>query len=342
MTKHALALESRDPLLEFLDREFSPASLSDVARGAAVPWRLWNQALYAPLSEFLQRPGKQFRGEIANLFYRLGGKAEAPPQELALVVEALHAGSLIIDDIEDESLERRGGPSLHRLHGTPLALNAGNWLYFWPFQLLERIPLAPEPRAQAHHLLSRTLLDCHYGQALDISVRMSELEQGEVHGVVRTVTLLKTGSLVALAAGLGAIVGGASQELVVAAMNSGRELGGALQMLDDLSGLTNASRYHKGHEDLTHDRPTWPWAWLSAELDRPAFAALQAAAEETRAGADPARLGATLRELVAPHGRRWVHDAVEDAFTRFEKAGPPPSILVLLRREVERLEKKYV
>jgi geranylgeranyl pyrophosphate synthase len=341
MTQHALALEPRDPLLDLLDREFSPDSLAEISRGAAVPWRLWSQALYTPLGEFLGRPGKQFRGELANLFYRLGGSAEPPPVELALVVEALHAGSLIIDDIEDESLERRGAPALHRLHGTPVALNAGNWLYFWPFQLLERIPLAPEPRMAAHRLLSRTLLDCHYGQALDLSVRMSELSQGEVHGVVRTVTLLKTGSLVALAAGLGAIVGGAREEVVVAAMNAGRELGGALQMLDDLSGLMSESRRHKGYEDLTHDRPTWPWAWLSAKLDAPTFEALQAMSQETRTGTDPARLAALLRERVAPHGKRWVLEAVEAALARFAEAAPSPAIISALRREVERLEKKY-
>ena len=52
--------------------------------------------------------------------------------------EIIHAGSMIVDDIEDDSSERRGAPAVHRLHGLPLALNAGNWMYFAPFRLVER------------------------------------------------------------------------------------------------------------------------------------------------------------------------------------------------------------
>ena len=113
-------------------------------------------------------------------------------------------------------------------------------------------------------LMTRALLDCHYGQALDLSVRVSELAQGEVASVVRAATALKTGSLVGLAAGLGALVGGAADETVRASIRFGRDLGAGLQMLDDLSGVTSSRRAHKGHEDLVHDRPSWPWAWLAS------------------------------------------------------------------------------
>jgi hypothetical protein len=81
-----------------------------------------------------------------------------------LVVESLHAGSLIVDDIEDDSDLRRDAATLHRIYGVPVALNAGNWLYFWPQVLLSRIPLtdeAPErPRRGA-------MPDAAISQALD-------------------------------------------------------------------------------------------------------------------------------------------------------------------------------
>src|SRR5512142_2931568 len=66
------------------------------------------------------------------------------PAELIGIVEGLHLGSLIIDDIEDESSTRRGGPTLHRQIGVPNALNAGNWLYFWPALLVPRLKLGPD------------------------------------------------------------------------------------------------------------------------------------------------------------------------------------------------------
>ena len=46
----------------------------------------------------------------------------------AVSIELLHNALLIHDDIEDGSEERRGQPTLHRLHGIPLALNAGDTL----------------------------------------------------------------------------------------------------------------------------------------------------------------------------------------------------------------------
>jgi hypothetical protein len=54
------------------------------------------------------------------------------------VVEFIHAGSLVVEDIEDGSRIRRGRVALHVRYGMPVALNAGNWLYFWPFELLKK------------------------------------------------------------------------------------------------------------------------------------------------------------------------------------------------------------
>ena len=46
----------------------------------------------------------------------------------AVAIELLHNAFLIHDDIEDGSARRRGRPTLHELHGSPLALNAGDAL----------------------------------------------------------------------------------------------------------------------------------------------------------------------------------------------------------------------
>ena len=56
-------------------------------------------------------------------------------------MELTHAGSLIIDDIEDGARTRRGGPAAHLEFGVDLAVNAGNLVYFLPTRLLE--PSAP-------------------------------------------------------------------------------------------------------------------------------------------------------------------------------------------------------
>ena len=108
--------------------------------------------LLAPLTDFLKRPGKKIRGRMVEIGFELAtGKSTSQwtPQEKTVLLqasellEALHAASLIIDDIQDDSEQRRGEPTVHRKHGMPLALNAGNWLYFWPLQNVETWDVSP-------------------------------------------------------------------------------------------------------------------------------------------------------------------------------------------------------
>lgn len=342
-TTLALSRRPEETLVDFLDREFGKDSLADLSGGEAdaVPWRCWSRALYAPLREFLGRPGKQFRGEVLRLFYELGTRKDAPPPELAVAVEALHAGSLVIDDVEDGSSERRGAPSLHRLCGAPMAINAGNWLYFWPFRLLEQAALSEEAKGRAHRLTTQVLLECHYGQALDLSVRMSELAQAEVPQFVRALTRLKTGSLVGLAAGLGALAGEATDEVGALAVRTGRDLGMGLQMLNDLAELGGDERFVRGHEDLLSDRPTWVWSELAATLDSGDYAELRTVAVQVRDGASPEPLARRLHTLVTSRGRERAHEWFESALLRLARV-TPVHFQTALRREVERLERSHV
>ena len=132
------------PLLLALDDMFTPRGLEQLLdlRSGSVPASLWENALHRPLAEFLARPSKEFRARLVQWGYVLGGGVGIAPVELALSVEALHAGSLVVDDIQDGSQERRGAPALHLQHGVARALNAGNWLYFWPCLLYT----SPSPR----------------------------------------------------------------------------------------------------------------------------------------------------------------------------------------------------
>ena len=203
-------------IVELLERSFRERRITDEVI-AATPSALWNHALLDPLRDFLGRPSKGFRARLLEPGFRLGGGGDAaPPRELPLLVEILHAGSLIIDDIEDDSAQRRGAPTLHRRHGVPLALNAGNWLYFWAHGLLSRAALGDVARLAAYERLTECLMRCHQGQALDLTVRVGELPQAEVPVVVQAITRLKTGSLLGLATALGAVAAGAEGEPLAA------------------------------------------------------------------------------------------------------------------------------
>jgi geranylgeranyl pyrophosphate synthase len=307
-----------------------------------MPWELWREALYGPLRDFLGRPGKEFRARLVGAAFRLGGRSETPPAELPLIVELLHAGSLIVDDIEDGSAYRRGEPALHCTYGLPRALNAGNWLYFWPMSLIERLDVAPEARLALYRTISQTLLRCHSGQALDLSARVGGLSQRDVARVVEVTTSLKTGALMELAAAIGAIAAGAPSARAQAIAEFGMRLGTGLQMLDDLGGLTSEKRCHKGHEDLLLGRPTWPWAWAARDLDEIGFARLSTMSRDVQArNLHPEYLAEALREHIAIRGRFHVQQHLGSALRDLERAVGPSAVIDLLAQEIEKLEQSY-
>jgi geranylgeranyl pyrophosphate synthase len=306
--------------------------------------RHWRASLSGPLLELLARDGKCFRSRLMQVAFDIagGGAAKPMPENLALLVEVLHTGSLIIDDIEDGSEYRRGQPTLHRLVGLPLALNAGNWLYFLPQRLLAQLQLDPRVELELRRAIDRAILRCHYGQALDLGVRLESLSQAEVFDLVSLSTRLKTGSLFELAAEVGAIAGGASPELSAALSGFARSYGVALQMLDDTSGLYQPRRAHKGHEDLLNSRPTWPWAWLSRNQDELSYSRLQHQAHAVaRAELPPETLAAAVRQKLGDAPQRAVQHELLAAFDRLERQVPSPELLAPLAEELTRLEHAY-
>lgn len=342
MSQSAVAFDADEPLALMLDEKLSARALALLGDGtsAAVPRRLWNKALYSPLRDFLGRPGKAMRTDLLIAAYRAAGGKGAPVPELSLFIEALHAGSLVIDDIEDDSEERRGAPALHRAYGLGPALNGGCWLYFWALEILDGSLSSPDARARARRIANAALLECHYGQALDLSARVDELEQREVLGVARAISGLKTGALVALSTALGALAANADEKHVAALTRLGRDVGTALQMLDDLSGITNDERRDKGREDLIQCKPTWPWAWLSTELEPAAYRKLALSLGEVEGGASADAILRRLRPLVTPIGRERVRSHLEHALRRCADAVPGVS-LSPFRQALDRLEKGY-
>jgi len=332
------------PLHDLLEEHFSSARLSELLGPGpgALGCQLWSAALEGPISSFLERPGRTFRAELVSRSFELAGGQGPCPPGLCAIVEVLHAGSLIIDDIEDGSSSRRGGPALHLTQGLPVALNAGNWMYFWALGLIEGEATSPALELSLHRWVHRTLLRCHHGQALDLTANVYQLRASEVPGVVQAVAELKTGALMELAAVLGALAAGAAPALVTELARFGRDLGVSLQMLDDVGGIVSERRCHKGHEDLLLGRPTWPWAWLSSELAAPRFEELRESGREIRRSQlHPEVVARQIRALLRGSGRVRVRRHLQQAFARLEAALGPRAALEDLRAQLQRMEKGY-
>ena len=84
--------------------------------------------------------------------------------------EILHAGSLIVDDVEDGARLRRGGPACHLIYGTPGAINSGTLAYFQVQFLIENSGLSDGRKAAIYKEYIDLLRIAHIGQGLDLGL----------------------------------------------------------------------------------------------------------------------------------------------------------------------------
>lgn len=266
---------------------FQMPELQGIANSPLAP--LFHSALLSPLEEFLNRPKKGFRRDLMRLGYHMvqeslnvenNQRSESDPDDqlqlFETVIELIHSGSLIVDDIEDETAMRRGKPSLHKIYGVPLALNAGNWLYFWPLIILQNSKLSDSIKQAALAECQKTLVLAHTGQALDLGAPLVEIPRHRVSEVVLQSLKLKSGSLTALSLKLGALaafeqppgaaIGTVERELI--SLNCmGLGFGQLLQMYDDVGNLRSLENPQKRFEDLKFMRPSFVWMALAEILN---------------------------------------------------------------------------
>ncbi len=162
----------------------------------------WADSFLEPGRALLRRGGKRWRPLVTVLTCEAlggGGKADA----LASLTEIPHNGSLIVDDIEDGSVTRRGGPAVHLEFGEDLAINMGNLMYFLPSLVLEKGILSDSVRAAMTQDWLTVLRRLHLGQGYDILWHKEKNLFPDRESYLR-MCRFKTGSLSALAARIGA------------------------------------------------------------------------------------------------------------------------------------------
>lgn len=176
--------------------------------------------------------GKMLRPTLCLSACRAFGGDDAA-LETAAAIELLHAFSLVHDDIEDSDEERHGRPTLWKLAGVPLALNAGDCLFALANRaLVEAAAALGEHRSlTALRLFSNAYLRMIEGQHLDIAFeRRPTVTTADYVRMVRG----KTGALLGAALALGALCGGAAEADVQQLNAAGVELGLAFQAVDDM------------------------------------------------------------------------------------------------------------
>jgi geranylgeranyl diphosphate synthase type I len=237
----------------------------------------------------------------------------------AVAIELLHNFTLIHDDIEDASALRHGRPTVWRVWGPELAINAGDGMFALAhveLLRLDRSDVPSEPLLSAMRLLDETTLTLCEGQHRDLSV--SDGDTLTPAGYTRLVEG-KTAALLAASANVGALLGGATRPVAVRFGEYGRKLGMAFQVRDDMLGIwgSEATTGKSAADDLRAGKQTYPIVHARTRasaterraLDRLLVRATKdlRAAREARAALE--RLGA--REASERAARRHARSAID-------------------------------
>jgi geranylgeranyl pyrophosphate synthase len=303
----------------------------------------WSRALQLAPDLYPGVGGKRFRATLLERAYEFAGGRRTAPAPIVDAVELLHAGSLVIDDFEDDSLTRRGQPALHQVIGPARAVNAGNWMYF---RALELAAAALDDPAGSVALVGRFIAaarQCHEGQAIDLAIRIDEVTPRQAQVAALTISRWKTGRLASLAAWCGAKAAAGDPPTLQAVAAFGCRLGICLQMKNDLDELSELLAGSGRCDDLRNRRVTWPWAWAASELSARQFAAWQGRlrqSEEQRATFRP--LAKDLLDATHRRAASAINTRLDQAIERLtaatggaREAGPLAAICDALRIAIE-------
>ncbi|KKI98483.1 solanesyl diphosphate synthase [Prochlorothrix hollandica] len=191
--------------------------------------------LYAAAEHLFGSKGKQLRPAIVLLMAR----ATLPNQDitprhrrLAEITEMIHTASLVHDDVVDESILRRGMPTVHSSFSNRVAVLAGDFLFAqasWHLAYLDDL--------QVVKLLSEVIMDLAEG----------EIQQGLNHfdatlsiDAYLDKSYYKTASLMANSVKAAGVLSQAPEPLLDNLYAYGRHLGLAFQIVDDILDFTSS------------------------------------------------------------------------------------------------------
>nr|KMM66951.1 geranylgeranyl pyrophosphate synthetase [Coccidioides posadasii RMSCC 3488] len=119
--------------------------------------------LLGPYEYMVHQPGKDIRRQLIAAFNRW---LQVPEESLAVITKVvlmLHTASLLVDDVEDSSVLRRGVPVAHNIFGTAQTINSANYIYFLALDEIQKLR-----NADAIGIFTTELLNLHRGQGMDL------------------------------------------------------------------------------------------------------------------------------------------------------------------------------
>ena len=211
--------------------------------------------LYDPLRYMIEIGGKRIRPRLCLTTYSLF-KDNLCEEILApaSALEVFHSFTLIHDDIMDKADVRRGVPTVYRKWDENTAILSGDVMSIESYKLIAKAPVSVLP--QVLNLFSQTAAEVCEGQQYDMD--FENMQHVPMEAYMKMIGL-KTAVLIACAAKMGAIIGGATQEQCELLYKYGYDLGLAFQVADDwLDTFGDPKVFGKAiGGDILNNKKTW-------------------------------------------------------------------------------------
>lgn len=205
------------------------------------------------VSDYPKRKGKYIRPTLVLLSAQAMGFNQNIAIPTAAAMQISEDWILGHDDVEDQSLERRGKPSINCLYGNELAINASDNLHLLMWKVINNNILILEPKLaqkiyqEFFNIINRTIL----GQTIEIKWTQEnrfDLSLKDILLILESKTGYYT---IAGPMRLGAILGGATESQLESIYRFGVILGRSFQIIDDLLDLTsdfNGQKKQQGND----------------------------------------------------------------------------------------------
>lgn len=212
----------------------SPDSAYDAYYGMMHYHLGWTDANFVAIQT---ETGKRVRPLLCLLSCEAAGGDWSRALPAAVALELAHNFSLIHDDIEDNSAERRGRAAVWKVWGLAHGLNAGDGMFVLARLALDRLSergFDAAICAAVHRVFDEATLALCRGQFLDLAFEARlDVTPAAYLQMIRG----KTAALMAASTRIGAMLATQDAHLIEAFARFGENIGCAFQITDDVLGI---------------------------------------------------------------------------------------------------------
>ena len=180
--------------------------------------------------------GKRLRAVLPSIVAEAVGEHDLGLYDLGAAIEIIHNFTLIHDDIMDADSIRRGRPAVHVEYDMPTAINAGDAMLAVAFEIMAESDRVDSSRfRELIRLIGQMVRRVSEGQQMDMDFeRRDEVTEEQYIEMISG----KTAAMFETCAMAGAMLSGASGDIVETCREWGLEVGLCFQLMDDLIDVT--------------------------------------------------------------------------------------------------------